>query len=128
MTITSINPTSVPAPDGNYNQALLVKGGGNYLFISGQIPEKLDGSIPAGFTSQCETVWQHIHAILTDAGMTYKNILKVTTYLTDKSQIAENSRIRQLYLEGHQPALTVMIAETLDERWLLEIEVIAVAP
>ncbi|WP_315818986.1 RidA family protein [Paraflavitalea speifideaquila] len=128
MTITAINPASVPAPDGNYSQGLLLKGGGDYLFISGQIPEKADGTIPDDFTGQCETVWQNIHGLLTAAGMGFKNILKVTTYLTNKSQIAENSRIRQLYLEGHQPALTVIIAETLDARWMLEIEVIAVAP
>jgi len=30
-------------------------------------------------------------------------------------------------LDGNEPALTVMIAETLDSRWLLEIEAIAAA-
>jgi 2-iminobutanoate/2-iminopropanoate deaminase len=33
--------------------------------------------------------------------------------------------IRRNMLQGHEPASTVMIAETVDGKWLLEIEAIA---
>ena len=48
-----------------------------------------------------------------------------TTFLTDRSQVVANRAIRRKMLGGNEPASTVMIAETVDGKWLLEIEAIA---
>ena len=45
--------------------------------------------------------------------------------LTDRSQVVANRAIRHKMLQGNEPASTVMIAETVDGKWLLEIEAIA---
>jgi 2-iminobutanoate/2-iminopropanoate deaminase len=39
--------------------------------------------------------------------------------------VTANRAIRRKMLRGHEPASTVVIAETVDETWLLEIEAIA---
>jgi 2-iminobutanoate/2-iminopropanoate deaminase len=36
-----------------------------------------------------------------------------------------NRAVRRKMLQGNEPASTVMIAETVDAKWLLEIEAIA---
>ena len=41
------------------------------------------------------------------------------------SQVVANRAIRHKMLQGNEPASTVMIAETVDGKWLLEIEAIA---
>ena len=47
-------------------------------------------------------------------------------YLTDRDQADANGRIRREVLPaGTRPALTVLVAQTLESPWLLEIEAIA---
>jgi 2-iminobutanoate/2-iminopropanoate deaminase len=125
MSHISHNPAQVSAPIGGYSHGLEVTPGARFLFISGQIPETPNGHVPEQFTEQCEAVWNNIFAILQAAGMTKDHLVKVTTFLTDASQVQANGEIRRKYLGESQPALTVMIAHTLQSEWLLEIEAIA---
>ena len=121
------NPPDVAAPVGGYSHGLEVPPGYRYLFISGQIPALPDGQIPAAFADQCEAVWNNIEKVLASAGMTVANLVKTTTFLTDASQIDLNGHIRRRHLADNKPALTVIIAQTLETAWLLEIEAIAAA-
>ncbi|WP_409363062.1 RidA family protein [Bradyrhizobium lablabi] len=95
------------------------------LFISGQVPERSDGSVPEGFEQQCEQSWRNVIEVLAAAGLGVEHLVKVNTFLTDRSQVVPNRAIRRTMLGGHQPALTVVVAETVDSKWLLEIEAIA---
>ena len=120
------NPSAVAAPSGNYAHGLEVPPAARYLFISGQIPSAEENDIiPDTFEAQCEAVWGNLIAILASANMTVANLVKVTTFLTHRDQASANSHIRQQVLGTHTPALTVIIAQTLDSAWLLEIEAIA---
>jgi hypothetical protein len=38
------------------------------LFVSGQVPERADGSLPEGFEAQCEQAWANVLAVLQSAG------------------------------------------------------------
>lgn len=120
-------PAAVPAPIGNYALALEVPTGKRLVFVSGQIPEEVSGAIPADFPTQCRLVWAHVRACLAEAGLTLEHIVKVTTFLTRREDADVNGAIRREVLGAHRPALTVMVAQTLDARWLLELEVIAAA-
>lgn len=122
------NPPLVPAPIGRYAHGLELAAAGRLLFISGQIPEDLAGDVPSDFPAQCRLVWAHIGAVLREAGLEYSHLVKVVTFLTDRSLAETNSAIRQEVLGSHEPALTVIVAQTLDPRWLLEIEAIAAFP
>ena len=123
--IVSHNPPSVHAPAGGYSMGLELSQQRRLLFISGQVPEASDGSVPEGFEAQCEQAWRNVIEVLTAAGLGVTHLVKVTTFLTDLSQVVANRVVRRKMLGGHEPALTVMIAETVDSKWLLEIEAIA---
>jgi 2-iminobutanoate/2-iminopropanoate deaminase len=123
--ITRHNPASVHAPSGGYSMGLELADHRRLLFISGQVPENADGSVPDGFEAQCEQAWRNVIAVLAAAGLGVEHLVKVTTFLTDRSQVVANRAIRHKMLSGNEPALTVMIAETIDGKWLLEIEAIA---
>lgn len=119
------NPPTVSAPVGSYSHGLEIRHPKRLLFISGTIPEAPDGQIPPSFEAQCDVVWDNIIAILASAGMGIENLVKVTTFLTHADQIPSNGEIRRKRLGDHRPALTVIIAQTLESAWLLEIEAIA---
>ena len=119
------NPDSVPLPEGGYSHGVEVAGGGRLLYISGQIPVTPDGAVPPDFEGQCAAVWSNVLAVLDAAGLGPEDLVKVTTYLTDRGQADANGRIRRAHLGDARPALTVVVAQTLESPWMLEIEAIA---
>ena len=121
------DPPSVPAAVGSYTQGLEVAEGARLLFISGQIPVRSDGSVPADFEGQCHVVWDNLLAVLASARMRPEHLVKVTTYLTSRDQAEINGRVRRERLGEVRPALTVVIAQTFAAEWLLEIEAVAAA-
>ena len=126
MHLAAINAESAPTPSGNYSQALEVQGAKRLLFVSGQVPETKSGTVPEGFQAQAALVWRNVAAQLHAAGMSVSNLVKVTTFLSTREFANANRQARQEALGEHAPALTVIITGIFDERWLLEIEAIAV--
>ena len=120
------NPDPVPAPVGGYSQGVETRGA-RHLFVSGQIPEGADGGVPDGFEAQCGLAWANLLEVLRSAGMAADDLVKVTTFLTRADQAEANARVRGRVLGDARPALTVVVVQTLDPRWLLEIEAIAAA-
>jgi enamine deaminase RidA (YjgF/YER057c/UK114 family) len=98
------------------------------VYVSGQVPETDDGVIPPTFAEQCRLAWANVEAALAGAGMTTRDLVKVTTFLSDRAYRAENARIRREVLGDHLPALTIIIAGIYDPAWLLEIEAVAARP
>ena len=122
-----INSDEAPPPVGWYSQALEVSDAQRILFVSGQIPVTKDGEVPQGFGAQCRLVWANVLAQLRAADMTLDNIVKVTTFLSDRSYGQENRDIRREIFGDQAPATTVIITGIFDDQWLLEIEAIAAA-
>lgn len=116
-----------PPVQGAYPQAVEVTGATRWLYLSGQIPVRPDGGLPPDFRDQCRQCWANVEAQLTAAGMTLDNLVKVTTFLSDRRYAQENREVRLEVLEGRQPALTVIVAGIFDEAWLVEIEAVAAA-
>jgi 2-iminobutanoate/2-iminopropanoate deaminase len=125
MKLRPINAKSAPEAAGGYSQALEITGTTRRLYISGQIPMTRGGAVPESFGEQAKLVWTNILAQLEAADMTVRNLVKVTTFLSDRKYAIENRQARQDVLGDHAPALTVVIAGIFDEAWLLEIEGIA---
>jgi enamine deaminase RidA (YjgF/YER057c/UK114 family) len=130
--VTAVRRRSVAAPDapaaaGGYAQAVEVDGARRLLFVSGQVPVAANGALPEGFRAQCLQAWRNLEAQLRAAGMGLDDLVKVTTFLADRGDAAENRRVRREVLGDRAPALTVVVTGIFDERWLVEIEAVAAA-
>ena len=125
MEISAIDPSSIPAAVGGYANGLDVRGAQRLLFVSGQIPQDREGRIPDGIENQCRLVWANLTAVLREADMEVTNLVKVTTFLSDRVHSAVNTAVRNEVLGTHRPALTVVLAGIWDPAWLIEIEAIA---
>ena len=128
MEIQTVNASDAPGPSGGYAQAVSVEGASRLLFISGQIPVSVDGEVPESFADQARLAWKNLEAQLEAAGMGLENIVKHTTFLSDRRYRRQNSEIRKEVLGDLGPALTVIITGIYDEDWLLEIEATAAGP
>ena len=127
VTIRPLTGDGSPPVEGAYPQAVEVTGPTRWLYLSGQIPVAPDGSLATDFTGQCEQVWANMETQLAAAEMTLDNLVKVTTFLSDRAYALENREVRLRRLGGRQPALTVIVAAIFDEAWLVEIEAVAAA-
>ncbi len=88
-----IKTTNAPAPIGPYNQAVL---SGNILFISGQIAinPKTSELETKNLEEETKLVMENLKAILTEAGMTFENVIKTSIFISDMNNFA---RINQVY-------------------------------
>ncbi len=127
MKLERIEAASAPSAVGGYAQAIGIRGYDRLVFVSGQIPMTKTGDVPPDFESQARLVWANVRAQLAAAGLTVTNIVKVTTFLASREHADLNAAVRRDVLGGHEPSLTVIIADIFDPAWLLEIEVIAAA-
>lgn len=124
----SHDPAGIAATRGGYAQAVDVAPGCRYLFVSGQVPVRPDGSVPESFAAQCHVVWDNLLHVLDAAGYEPRHLVKITTFLASTAYGEENGAIRRERLGPLRPALTVIIAGLYERAWLLEIEAIAARP
>jgi enamine deaminase RidA (YjgF/YER057c/UK114 family) len=120
-----ITPGPVVPEGGGYRHSYEVTAPARLVHVSGQIPLAPDGSLPEGFAAQCRQVWANLAAALAHHGMQLSDVVKVNTFLSERTYREENSAIRREMLGDHAPALTVVITGIYDEAWLLEIEAVA---
>lgn len=126
-TIVQLDPADLPEPGTTYTHGTTVSGAQRLVFVSGQPPWSVEGPVPAEFDAQCRLAWRNVERVLSEAGLTLRDLAKVTIYLADRRYREANGRVRAEVLDGHRPAITIIIADIYSEEWLLEIEGIAVA-
>lgn len=123
----TFNPATIAKPTGRYQHAIEVKSGARTLYLSGQVGNLPDGTIPNTIEAQAAAVWANIGAILADAGMGFGDLIKITILLTDKTYIAPSRMARDKALgDIRPPASTLMIVSALaSPDFMIEIEAIA---
>jgi enamine deaminase RidA (YjgF/YER057c/UK114 family) len=122
-----INPSTITAPASNYSQAVLVPAGGRRLVISGQIGMTKDGKVVEGMEAQLRQTWSNLLEIVKAGGMAHTDIVKVTTFVTDRGSVGLVRQIRDEVMKGHRPASTFLVVAGLAMPELLcEIEAEAV--
>lgn len=120
----SISTKNAPAAIGPYSQAIKIE---NFVYLSGQlgINPATGDFVPGAVSEQTEQVLQNIRAILTEAGLTLKNVVKTTVFLFDMSDFAAMNTVYMQHFEEPYPARSAVAVKTLPKNALVEIEVIA---
>jgi 2-iminobutanoate/2-iminopropanoate deaminase len=124
-----IMPQNFAAPIGPWTPAVKVAAG-QMLFIAGCISVDADGNVvaPGDVAAQTHQVMKNFEAVVTAAGMTMGDVVKITNYLVDVRDYPEVAKVRQQYLKEPYPASSmVQVAGLLYPGLLVEIEGIAVA-
>ncbi len=127
MTKRIILPKAISKPTGNYSHGVEISPS-RMLFIAGQTAVDPSGNI-AGIgdaSAQAKQVYQNIQAILAEAGMTFADIVKLTTFITDISYREKVNEIRSQYLKRDFPASTLVVVKGLARpEYLVEVEAVA---
>lgn len=120
-----INTPNAPAPIGPYNQAVQA---GNWLFISGQVAlVPVTGElVTTGVKDEAKQVMENLKAILTEANITFDNIVKTTIFLSDMSLFADVNEVYGSYFTGDYPARETVAVKGLPRNVNVEISMIAI--
>ena len=90
---------NAPKPIGPYNQAVIA---GNYLFISGQIALNPQNGelINDEISKETTQVMENLSAILSEASLTFENVVKTTIFLSDMNDFSSVNEIYGSYLNN----------------------------
>src|SRR3954447_25887924 len=125
--VTRSNPPAVREPTG-YTHAIQITGDARRLIISGQVGMAPDGSVPGNGEGQIAQAFANLRAVLAANGMGVENVVKTTTFLTDRGLLDSFRSARSAVFGEHVPASTLLFVTGLaDPRWMVEIEAEAVA-
>jgi 2-iminobutanoate/2-iminopropanoate deaminase len=113
-------------PNEGFSQTVIVKTGNfKTLYISGQIGDGAD------LEAQTITTFQNLEKQLTNCDATFKDVVKMNTYIVNfnpEVDLPVFRKVRKEFLGNENyPASTLVGVESLGRKeWLIEIEAIAV--
>ena len=116
---------NAPSPIGPYNQAILT---GNILYTSGQIAiDPLTGKLQIdNIKKETKLVMENLEAVLLEAGMNFKNVIKSTIFISDMNNFSEINEVYASYFEEKDaPARETVEVSRLPKSVNIEISVIA---
>ena len=128
MTHRYINPPTLARPTG-YTHVVEASGARTF-YIAGQVALDDSGNIvgEGDMGTQARQVFENLHTALRAVGASFKDVVKLTYFIVDMSQMQTVREARDQYIQPeYLPASTaVEVRRLAREEFLLEIEAVAV--
>jgi 2-iminobutanoate/2-iminopropanoate deaminase len=124
MTRTSFTSPDAPRAAGPYSQAVA---SGDHVFLSGQTPiDPATGLlVEADLAGQAQRCFDNLAAVLTAAGLTFDDVVKVNVYLTSMDDFAAMNEVYARQFKEPYPARTTIGVAALPLGARIEIELVA---
>jgi len=124
MSFKYIHTKKAPAAVGPYSPGVI---SGNLIFVSGQMPiDPATGEVVTGDAGAKATqCLKNVLAILEEAGLTAKSIVKSTIFLKDMDDFSLVNEAYAAFFKGDYPARSCVEVSRLPKDVEVEIEVIA---
>ncbi|SLN68476.1 RidA family protein [Roseisalinus antarcticus] len=126
--LRKLTPAGVHPPFGKYVHGIEVPPEARLVMTSGQLGLAEDGDVPETAFDQAMLCLRSCGAILAEAGMGPRDVIRVSAYVTDRDYMAEYMRARDIWLadSGHEPASTLVIVSGFTRpEFLVEVEMTA---
>lgn len=123
-----LTPASIHPPFAPYSHGIEVAPGARLVFCSGQLGISPDAEVPPDCAAQAELCFQSIDAILAEAGMGLKDIVRINAFVTGREHLQPYMQVRNALFAAPYPASTLMIVSGFARpEFVVEIEAIAAA-
>ena len=110
----------------NVAHGVEVPPGARLLFTNGQVGTRPDGTTPESTAEQAEVVFSRVEAVLAAARMALSDIVRLTVFLTDPTDVSTFVKARDQVMGDHKPGAIILVVKGLARPELkIEIEVIA---
>jgi enamine deaminase RidA (YjgF/YER057c/UK114 family) len=122
----SLAPKTIRAPFARYSHGIEVPAGARLVFVSGQLGIDADDTIPEGVEAQAERCFANVAAVLAEAALELKDVVRINAYVTAREHLAGYMRVRDRLVGDPPPASTLMIVSGFARpEFLVEVEVVA---
>ncbi|HUM02874.1 MAG TPA: RidA family protein [Thermoanaerobaculia bacterium] len=113
-----------PKAIGPYSQAVIE---GGFLFASGQIPldPKSGDLVTGGIEASTNRVFDNLQAVLAAAGLTFKDVVRTTVYLTRIEDFPAVNAVYAQRMGDSRPARSTVAVAALPKAAPIEIDLIA---
>src|SRR3989344_4010720 len=120
---TKVETNKAPKATGPFSQAVIIN---NFVYTSGQIYLTPEGKLLEGsIEEQTHQVMKNLQAVLVAAGVSFKDVVKTTIYVTDMSLYGKINEIYGSYLSEPYPARETVCVKELPLGARVEISMIA---
>ena len=128
MTPTFASPDDLPTPNGYSHVVTLPPG--RLVWTSGQVPIELDGTLAEGWEAQTRTAFANVGRALRAAGADWADVVKLTIFVVDVSELATIRAVRDEFVNTSQPPTSslVQVAGLFRPDVLIEVEAVAHLP
>ena len=120
-----VNTSNAPKPIGPYNQAVI---SGNLMFMSGQIAfDPSTGELVIEeIQAETKQVMENLKSILDEAGLSFKDVIKTSIFLSDMNNFQEVNKVYGSYFSDEDaPARETVEVSRLPKDVNVEISMIA---
>jgi enamine deaminase RidA (YjgF/YER057c/UK114 family) len=122
----TLNPGSIHPPFANYAHGIEIAPGARLVFCSGQLGIGRDGVIPEGVEAQARLCFRAISAILSEAGMSMSDVVRVNAYVSAAEHLGGYMKVRDEFIGVPPPASTLLIVQGFARpEFKIEIEAVA---
>lgn len=123
-----IHAEETPAPLSAHSDAVVIPAGARILISSGQLGMAKDGIVPDRIEDQVRLAFDNVEHVLRAAGMTMRDVVKMTAYITDAGYRDAFRAERAKRVGDPAPASTRVVITGLSRPEMkVEIEIIAAA-
>jgi len=128
MQIERLKPNNVwDSSPYKFSQAIRVRQSQDLLFIAGQVGMDERGQIVQGLEAQVRQSFENIRRVVTGAGGSMENVIRITGYLRDMGTLEAYAKIMSEFFQNTLPAATVVEVTALAlEPLLVEVDAVAV--
>jgi 2-iminobutanoate/2-iminopropanoate deaminase len=105
----AVTPSSIRAPFASYSHGIVVAPGARLLLASGQLGVRPDDTVPDDIDGQAVLCFENIKAILTEAGMTFADVVRFNAFMTDRAHFPIYGAVRSRYVQGDAFASTLLV-------------------
>jgi len=119
-------PKSIKSPFARYSHGVEIPAGKRLVLCSGQLGIGPDDVVPEDAGAQTELCFKNITAILSEAGLTLNDTVRINAFVTDRAHLQAYMDVRNRLFSDPAPASTLMIVSGFARpEFKVEVEVLA---
>ena len=122
-----VKSSKLPPPGGPYSPGVAA---GAFVFVSGQASIDPETGHVVGNTieEQTERALENVNTIVTAAGASLEDVVRVTVYLSDIANFSRMNEVYKRHFPNEPPARTTVEAKLARKELQVEIDAIAYKP
>jgi len=101
---TYLEPEGVALPQASFGLGVVIEPGYRLAFLTGRTGANADGSYDDDFEQQARNALAAAAVLLEEAGMGWRDVVKINVYLTDRADLPRWASVRDEVIGASRPS------------------------